>query len=106
LKKAFDSIDQNVMMRKLEFCGICGLPLNLFKSYFSNRKQTVRTDNFTSNEIETSLGPILFSLYVNFDGKVICFTDDTVLLFNDNSIDKLYNKANSCLELVKQWPDN
>jgi len=34
IKKTFDSIDQNIMLKKLEYCGIRGLSSNLFKSYF------------------------------------------------------------------------
>lgn len=45
-------------------------------------------------------------LHLNINGKVICFADDTVLIYNDNSIDKLYDKANAGLALVKQWLDN
>jgi len=32
--------------------------------------------------------------------------DDTVLLFNDKSLDKLYDKTNEGLALVKHWLDN
>lgn len=56
----------------------------------------------------TVLGPVLFLIYINgllhlnFDGEVICFADDTVLLFNDNSMDNLYDKANAGLKIVKK----
>jgi len=55
---------------------------------------------------------ILFLIYINgllnlnIDGKIICFADDTVLLFNDKSLDKLYEKTNDRLSLAKQWLDN
>ena len=39
--KAFDTIDHNNLLSKLERYGIRGLPLNLFKSYLSDRKQCV-----------------------------------------------------------------
>lgn len=37
---------------------------------------------------------------------MICFADDTVLLYNDKSIDIHYDKADIGLVLVNQWLDN
>lgn len=70
----------------------------------------IRIDNYiSSNEIETYsgflqgivLGPVLFMininglLILNVGGKIICFADDNVLLFNNNySIYKLYDYTN------------
>ena len=36
IKKAFDSVDWNILFAKLEHYGIRGRALKLFKSYFSN----------------------------------------------------------------------
>lgn len=57
---------------------------------------------------DTVLGLKLFLMYINgllnlnIDGKMIRFVYGTVLLFNDNSIDELYGKANESLLLVKK----
>jgi len=45
-------------------------------------------------------------LNFNIYGKIISFADDTVLLFNENSLDKLYGKTNEELSLVKHWLDD
>ena len=42
LKKAFDTADHNILLDKLNFCGIHGTPLAWLASYLSNRQQYVQ----------------------------------------------------------------
>ena len=39
LQKAFDTVDHEIPLSKLDFYGIRGISNNCFKSYLSNRKQ-------------------------------------------------------------------
>ena len=39
-KKAFDTVDQSIILKKLYVCGIRGIINNWFKSYLLNRTQT------------------------------------------------------------------
>jgi hypothetical protein len=39
LKKAFDTVDHNILLTKLSFLGICDKTLHWFKSYFTDRTQ-------------------------------------------------------------------
>ena len=93
LKKAFNSIDHDVLISKQSYCGICGLPLDLIISYLSDRYQYVQTGNSKSalRPIGTGvlqrniLGPLIFLFYVNDipqfspNLQTILFADDTAV---------------------------
>ena len=49
LTKAFDTVDHNILLRKMFNYGIRGNVHNLFKSYLSNRQQYVRVNNTNSD---------------------------------------------------------
>ena len=73
LKKAFDTVDHLILLRKLEHYGIRGHCNSFFESYLSNRKQYVHCNNVESSVMDSVcgvpqgsvLGPTLFLIYVN-----------------------------------------
>ena len=95
LAKAFDIVNHQVLLAKIEHYGIRGTALNWFRSYLTNRKQFVLINNFNSELKNINcgvpqgsiLGPILFLLYINdlnYVSKVlhtIMLADDTNLFF-------------------------
>jgi retron-type reverse transcriptase len=70
LSKAFDTVDHNILLDKLNYYGIRGLALDLIKSYLSDRMQYVQYNQTNSIRQNIScgvpqgsiLGPLLFLL--------------------------------------------
>ncbi len=73
LSNAFDTLNHNILLHKLEYYGVQDISLNLFKNYLSNRKQYVEYDGVSSKmqNIATGvpqgsiLGPLLFIIYIS-----------------------------------------
>mgnify|MGYP000306104893 CR=1 FL=1 len=98
--KAFDTINHNILIRKLQHYGVRGLALDWFISYLSNRNQVVNVNGVQSELLSIScgipqgsvLGPILFLLYINdfhkcsklFDFHL--FADDANLFYENKNI--------------------
>ena len=88
LQKAFDTVDHQILLAKLNHYGIRGVSNDWFKSYLSNRNQYVIINGYESGlaDLNFVLGPLLFLLYINDLNQVIkfCkvhhFDDDTNLL--------------------------
>ena len=93
-QKAFDTVDHNILLDKLNRYGITGTTNEWFRSYLRDRKQFVSILGFESNQRSLShgvpqgsvLGPLLFLLYINDlhraikSSTVFHFADDTNLL--------------------------
>ena len=93
LAKAFDTVDHDILLSKLEYYGVCNESPPWFKNYFTGRKQFVHIDCQSSEELAVTsgvpqgsiLGPLLFIVYINDLPRRIkhcsvnMFADDTVL---------------------------
>ena len=49
-QKAFDTVDHQILIQKLDYYGIRGIANNWFSSYLQNRTQFVSTNDFDSND--------------------------------------------------------
>ena len=128
LSKAFDTLDHDILIKKLYFYGIRGTHLEFFKSYLSGRTQRVLYNDTLSSEQKLTtgvpqgsvLGPLLFLIYINDISNAtksfhaILFADDTSLIGtmstfyvaepktkHDFAI--LSNSINNKLSLLNEW---
>ena len=107
LKKAFDTVEQNLRLEKLENIGMRGPVHKLLKSYLSDRQQFVKSVEIRSEFLPIEygvpqgsvLGPLLFLVYINDiqefcgDSTAILFADDAVLKQNVYSSKEKFEKS-------------
>ena len=73
LSKAFDTLNHDVLLEKLDYYGIRGVANKWFQSYLENRSQFVQFNGKNSSRLPlltgvpqgSILGPLLFILYIN-----------------------------------------
>ena len=96
LKKAFDTVNHEILAKKLQIYGIRGKELLWFKSYLSHRKQCCKVNGKLSDFGDVTcgvpqgscLGPLLFIIYINDlplsikHSQVNMYADDTSLSFS------------------------
>ena len=115
LKTAFDTVDHQILLDKMQFYGITGRAHKWFSSYLDNRKQYCRV-NGTTSSIEnidirvpqgSCLEPLLFLLYINDlpfalkTAKATMYADGTGISFSSDKseeLDLVINKELSCIE--------
>ena len=117
LSKAFDTLNHDILLQKLEYYGIRGIPLKWFKSYLSNRQQCVSINGVSSTLKHITcgvpqgsiLGPLLFVIYINDIVECspsltkILFADDTNLFHSDKDVLKLFRTVNHELFTLSEW---
>lgn len=109
LRRAFETIDKNILIQKLQKYGIMGNELNWFKSYLNGRIQKTKVNDVISETIEVKLGVpqgsilgvLLFLIYINDIEKIInkC---EIVLFADDALIYYIGENANECVQQVNQ----
>lgn len=115
--KAFDYLNHDLLLKKLEIYGFRGNALALLTSYLGSRKQFVQLDGHSSDikpilsgvPQGSILGPFLFNIYlndiINIDNvaKFVIFADDTTLLFSEKCPSELISRANATLVKLERW---
>ena len=117
LQKAFDSVDHQLLLAKLNHYEIRVVSNDWFKSYLSNRNQYVSINGYESVLAALNcsvpqgsiLGSLLFLLYINDLNqalkffKVNHFADDTNLICLSNSTKKRNKLVNADLKRLANW---
>ena len=115
--KAFDTVNHEILLKKLEHYGIRGVAQQWLKSYLSNRMQCTEVGD-TQSELEiirwgvpqgSVLGPLLFLIYINdivnssniF--KFILFADDTSLYYSCKNVQTIEVIINQELAKISEW---
>ena len=116
LRKAFDSINHKILVKKLTYYGINGPFNKIITDYLNGRKIFTQISSTRSELLPIKygvpqgsvLGPLLFILFINdikylrgFDLKL--FADDTNLFIHSKDLISLEQKANTSLKIFNNW---
>ncbi len=115
IKKAFDTVNHDILIKKLEYYGVGGLVLRWFISFLSERQQCTRLGGKLSSFCiilsgvpqGSILGPILFSIYINDIvyacnlSKPYLFADDGALFFENSCRNTFINMKIELLTIIK-----
>lgn len=119
IRKAYDTVNHDILLGKLQDSGVRGVCNNWFKSFLSNRSQQVRIGDSLSELklIDTGVGlpqgsglsAELFLVYVNdlcngnFEGSVTAFADDTALSYSADDRGQLAQMISEDLKKLNLW---
>ena len=116
-QRSFDTVDHQLLLKKLENYGIRGLVLEILTSYLRNRKQFVEIGQLKSNLRTINigvpqgsvLGPLLFLVYIdgitdleNNGSQITLFADDCSVLTSSSS-ETLPGKHEKQLNDLGRW---
>ena len=117
--KAFDTIDHEIMCKKLQLYGLSPGVITWCCDYLSHRRQRVKIENHISDNISVNygvpqgsiLGPLFFIMYVNdllsmFGqdmSRILLYADDTVIYYADREANVACSEVERGLNIVHNW---
>ena len=117
LSKAFDCLDHELLLAKLDAYGFSKNALRFIHSYLTGRKQRVKVNGAFSEWQETKLGvpqgsvlgPLLFNIYINDlfyllkDADICNYADDTTIYVCDNHLENIQNRLERDALKLSGW---
>lgn len=117
LKRAFDTVDHQVLLSRLTHFNFSAHAIEWFKSYLSNRRQFVTVDGVKSPCLDcpvgvpqgSVLGPLLFSLFINTlpnscqNIHTQMYADDAVIFTPAKNIQEASRILTSAASDVQDW---
>ena len=100
LSKSFDTVDHNILHKKLEINKIVGKSLQWFQNYFNNRKQCIEINKEEKTNLpsvkcgllqESIQEPLLFVISIN----ELSLLSDTNLFYSHKDINIFFLKVNN-----------
>lgn len=116
LSKAFDCVDHELLLYKLQYYGITGVTCKLFQSYLANRKQVICVNGRWSAQASVScgvpqgsvLGPFLFLISINdlpdcINTETYLYADDSTFLMHAIDFKELNDKVEHAMANACDW---
>jgi hypothetical protein len=117
LSKAFDTIDHQLLLKKLSYYNLDFSFIELMSNYLTNRFIQVKINGELSKKERIKvgipqgsvLGPLLFIVYINdlahlpLRSKLLLFADDTTVYLSGLNISEIINNLSNDLSIIKNW---
>ena len=115
--KAFDTVNHNILLNKLNKYGVRGVVLDWFKSYVQNRLQYVKIGNIESEPLNvvcgitqgSTLAPLLFILCINdlpnspTKLSFRLFADDANIFYASNNLKEIEKVMNEEFQNILKY---
>lgn len=116
IKKAFDTVNHKILIRKLYRYGIRNNTLDWIQSYLHDQKQFVQIKKIQSNfqyirngvPQGSTLGGLVFIIFVNdlcnikIHGQIITYADDTVIIYKNNNLVSIQHEIQEDMLQIKK----
>ena len=120
MRKAFDSVNHCVLLKKLKISGCSDKALKWFKSYLCyllkytviDGKNSSRRSVASGGPQGSVLGPLLFTIYLNDipsrvkTGKMFMFADDATIFVSGPSVESVQSQLTQAMQEVHEWTVN